>query len=139
MLSDVVVEPDEVDDEDELLSLWGGGGGAPPVRFWRSDTTLCAALCAVVVSPDFTALNRLFRSLRNWLVEDDELDDVSDEDDVPDVEDELLVALVPNKLCRSFETAVAADCAVVVSPDCTDCRSVERSFMKLLAAELCED
>ncbi len=139
MLSDAVEELDEVDDEDALLLSLGGGGGAPPLRLWRSDKTLCAARWAVVVSPDFTALNRLFRSVRNWLDEDDELDDVSDEDDVPDVEDELLVALVPNMLCRSFETAVAADCALVVSPDCTDCRSVERSFMKLLAVELCED
>lgn len=115
-------ELDDVDEDALLLSFGGGGDGgglAPAVRLARSCVTLCAALCALVVSPDFTALSRLFKSVRNWLellllldvvpslvelVLEVPLDVVS-LDDVPKIE------------ARSFDTLVAADCAVVVSPD----------------------
>lgn len=115
---------DELDDDDDdvllllllLLSLGGGGGRlAPLVRLARSCVMLCAALCALVVSPDFTALSRLFKSVKNWLELLSLLDvvpslvelvlDVPSLDDVPKIE------------ARSFDTLVAADCAVVVSPD----------------------
>ena len=84
--------------------------------------------------------------MRNWLpldvvplVEDADVPLVEDAD-VPELADVVsLLAEVPNKVCRSFATAVAADCEPVVFPDCTDCRRVERSLMKLFAAVLCED
>ena len=66
-----VVPAEELDVvAEELMAPFGGGGGGGLsllVRLARSCSTLCAADWAVVVSPDWTALNRLFKSVRNWL------------------------------------------------------------------------
>ena len=114
------VELEEVAAVDELVSLLGetGGGGILPelIRLARSCSTLVAADCAVVVSPDWTALKSELRSVRNWL-----LPEVAPLADDESEVDELVLELpdddVPNKVCRSFETAVAALCVPVVSPD----------------------
>lgn len=87
------------------------------------------------MSPDWTALKSVLRSARNWLLLDVVLPVEAVVLSVAPVPVDVLSLLdVPKSACRSLETALAADCEAVVSPDCTDCRRFLRSLMKLLEA-----
>lgn len=136
LLEDVVlVEAIELLEDVVLLSLGGGGGGGglALARFWRSCSTFCAAVCAVVELPDWTALRSVFKSLRKAFEPAPLLELAAS-----DVEPEPLVVLVedePESASRSCVSALAADCAPVVLFEETSASSVVRSEKNWLRLE----